>query len=134
MYYSCVAIILFNTDLCKSAYSTYSFKKLAFHFYVFNFFVCSVLLWIQYHLYSESGLFRNYLSRRKQPSEVLLGKRVLKICYKFTGKRSCWSVILDWNRTSYWNWTFPVSLLHILRTPFSKNTSKWLLLHVILIY
>ena len=32
MYYSCVIIVLFSTDLCNSALSTYSFKNLVFSF------------------------------------------------------------------------------------------------------
>ena len=35
MHYSCVVIILFNMDLFKSAFSTYSFKNLAFRLPVF---------------------------------------------------------------------------------------------------
>ena len=31
-----------------------------------------------------------------------------------------------WNRTSAW--VYPVNLLHIFRTPFTKKTSEWLLL------
>ena len=35
MHYSCVVIILFNTDLYKSAFPTYSFKNLVFDLSVF---------------------------------------------------------------------------------------------------
>ena len=49
---------------------------------------------------------------RSSHSEVFLGKGVLKICNKFTGEHPCQSV----------------TLLHIFRTPFYKNTSEWLLL------
>ena len=45
---------------------------------------------------------------------VLLRKGVLKICSKITLRYGC----------------SPVNLLHILRTPFLKNTSEWLLLKV----
>ena len=38
MHSSCVVITLFNTDLCKSAFSTYSFKKLVFPLSVFHLF------------------------------------------------------------------------------------------------
>lgn len=42
MFYSCVVIILLNTDLYKSMFSTYSFKSQAFRLPVFCVFVCSV--------------------------------------------------------------------------------------------
>ena len=42
MLYLCVVIIFFNTDLCKSAFSTYSFEKQAFRLSMLFFFVCSV--------------------------------------------------------------------------------------------
>ena len=35
MNYSCVVIILFKTDLCKSGFSNYSFNMLVFYFYLF---------------------------------------------------------------------------------------------------
>ena len=38
--YSCVVIVLFNTDLCRSAFSTVSFRKLVF-------FVFLCFLWIK---------------------------------------------------------------------------------------
>ena len=38
MHSSCVVVTLFNTDLCKSAFSTYSFKTLAFPLSVFHVF------------------------------------------------------------------------------------------------
>ena len=43
MHYLSVVIILFNTDLCKFAFSTYAFKNLFFLFLCSTFFVCSVL-------------------------------------------------------------------------------------------
>ena len=50
---------------------------------------------------------------RSSPSEVFLGKGVLKICSKFTGEHPCRSAIS----------------IKLKRTPFPKNTSGWLLLH-----
>ena len=44
-HYLCVVIILFNTGLCKSAFSTYSFGKLDFRLSVFS------VIWIWCHLY-----------------------------------------------------------------------------------
>ena len=64
-------------------------------------------------------------------------KGVLKICSRFTGEHRCRSVI---SRKMVCNFTeitprhgcSPVNLLHIFRTPFIKNTSGWLLPHLII--
>ena len=86
---------------------------------------------------------------RSSPSEVLLEKRVLKICSKFTGehpRRSVISIkllcnfieIALWNRccpVTLWNRCCPVTLwnrccpVSIFKTPFPKNTSGGLLLN-----
>ena len=65
--------------------------------------------------------------------EVFLGKEVLKICSKFTGKhsrRSAISIKLLYNfiEITLRDGCSPVNLLHIFRTLFLKNTSGWLLL------
>ena len=52
--------------------------------------------------------------------EAFLEKGVLKICSKFTGEHQCRSVAR--------HGCSPVNLLHILRTPLTKNTSGRLLL------
>ena len=59
---------------------------------------------------------------------MFLEKVVLKICSKFTGEHLCGSVIsikmlcnVIEIKPRYK--CFPVNLLHILRTPFTKNTS-----------
>ena len=72
---------------------------------------------------------------RSSHSEVFLGKGVLKIYSKFTGEHPCRSVISiklqsNFIEISLWHGCSPVNLLHILRTPFLKNTSGWLLLHL----
>ena len=77
------------------------------------------------------GAFRN--SR----SEVFLVKGVLKICSKFTGERSCWSVISVMLLCNFIEITLrhgccPVNLLYIFKIPFAKNTSGWLLLSVLI--
>ena len=60
---------------------------------------------------------------RKQSFNLFLGKGVLKICSKFTGEQKiCFATLLNRHGCS------PVNLLHIFRTPFSKNTSGGLLL------
>ena len=70
---------------------------------------------------------------RNSNSEVLLGKGALKICSKFTGKHSCWSVISIKLQSNFIQITLqhrcsPVNLLHIFRTLFLKNTIWGLLL------
>ena len=67
--------------------------------------------------------------------EVFLGKSVLKICSKFTGEHSCRSAISIKLQSNFIEIALrhgcsPVNLLHILRTPFYKNISRWLLLKV----
>ena len=90
--------------------------------YSFNFILVS-------HFYFEMfGIIRS------SPSEVFLGKRVLKICTKFTGEHPCRSVISIKLQNNFIEITLrhecsPVYLLHIFRTPFPKNTSGGLLLN-----
>ena len=68
-----------------------------------------------------------YFFRSSRP-EVYLRKAVLKICSKFTGEHSFESVISIKLQSNFIEITFRqgcsrVSLLHVLRTPFSKDTS-----------
>ena len=104
----------------------------------------TVLSRIIYHWrkYSRDLLIRNnYLGildfvmtrSRSSPSEVFLGKGVLKIWSKFTGEhlyRSVISIKLLWNfiEIALQHECSSVNLLHIFRAPFSKNTYGWLLL------
>ena len=64
--------------------------------------------------------------------EALFGKGVLKICSKFIEDpcRIVISIKLQSNfiKITLQHWCSPVNLLHIFRTPFSKNTSAGLLL------
>ena len=64
-------------------------------------------------------------------SEVLLEKGVMKICSKFIGEHPCRSVIPS--EITLWHGCSPVNLLHIFRTPFTKNTSGGLLLYIVFI-
>ena len=73
--------------------------------------------------------------------KVFLGKGVLKICSKFTGEHSCRGVISiklhsifkpHFIETTLRHGCFPVNLLHIFRTYFSRNTFGWLLLYIIM--
>ena len=68
--------------------------------------------------------------------QVFLGKGVLKICSKFTGERACRSVISIKLQSNFIEIALrhgcsPVNLLHIFRTPITKNTSGRLLLYII---
>ena len=73
-----------------------------------------------------------YLYSRSSHPEAFVG--VLKICSKFTGEhpfRSAISIKLQSNFIiiPLRNGCSPVNLLHVFRTPFQQNTSKWLLLN-----
>ena len=72
--------------------------------------------------------------RNSRPG-VFLGKGVLKICRKFTGEHPCRSAIpINLQRQiieiTLRHGYSSVSLLHIFRTPFPKNTFKRLLLNI----
>ena len=69
---------------------------------------------------------------------MFLEKGVLKICTKFTGEHPCQSAISIKLQSNFIEITLrhgcsPVNLLHIFRTPFSRNTTGCLLLNLILI-
>ena len=66
--------------------------------------------------------------------EVFLVKGALKICSKFTGEHPCRSIISIKLLCIFIEMTLrhgcsSVNLLHVFRTPFTKNTSGRLLLH-----
>ena len=67
---------------------------------------------------------------RSSPSEVFLGKGVLKIYSKFTGKHPYQNVISIKLKCKiiFQHVRSLVNLLHIFRTPLPKNTSRGLLL------
>ena len=72
---------------------------------------------------------------RSSRSEVFLVKGALKTCSKFTGEHPCRSVISiqllrNFTEITIRHGCSPVNLLHIFRTPFTKNISGWLLLTV----
>ena len=58
---------------------------------------------------------------------MFLRKGVLKICSKYTGEHPCRSVISNFIEITLRHGCSPVNLLHTFRTPFSRNTSEWLL-------
>ena len=70
---------------------------------------------------------------RSGRSGVFLGKGVLKIRSKFTGENPCRSAIsikllCNFIEVTILHGSSPVNLLHIFRTHFLNNTSRWLLL------
>ena len=72
---------------------------------------------------------------RSSHPEVFLIKGILKICSKFTGERPCRNVISIKLLCNIIEITLrygysPGNLLHIFKTPFPRNTSRWLLLDV----
>ena len=76
---------------------------------------------------------RNKVTLRSSRPEVFFRKGVLKICSKFTGEHSCRSVnsinlLCYFIEIALRHVCSPVNLLHILRIPFPRNTSGWLLL------
>ena len=80
------------------------------------------------------GVKKSYVTMdRSSLPEVFLRKGVLKTCSKLTGEHSCRSVISIKFQSNFIEITLRhecslINLLHILKTPFSKNTSGWLLL------
>ena len=78
----------------------------------------------------------SFLSRNSHP-EVFLVKGFLKICSKSTREHPCRSATSIKLLSSFIEITLrhgcsPVDLLHIFRKPFTKNTSGWLLLIVLM--
>ena len=70
---------------------------------------------------------------RSSRSEVFLRKVILKICNKLTGEQPCRNAISIKLQSNFIKITLrhgfsPVNLLHIFRTPFTKNTCAWLFL------
>ena len=83
----------------------------------------------------ESFLPVKVAGYRSSPPEVFLVKGVLKMCNKFTGEYPWQSVISiklqsNFIEITVWHGCSPVYLLRIIRTPFSQNTSKRLLLRI----
>ena len=76
--------------------------------------------------------FLNFKAKKYRtiPSDVFLGKGILKTCSKFTGEHPCLSVISIklLIEITLRHGCSPVNLLHIFRTPFHKSTSGRLLL------
>ena len=77
-----------------------------------------------------------YCKIQKQVSpNVFLGKGVMKICIKFTGKHPCPSEISiklqsNFIEIKFWDRCSPVTQLNTFRKPFIENISEWLLLKI----
>ena len=72
---------------------------------------------------------------RNSTPDVFLEKDVLKLCSKFKGEHTYRSVIsmkllCDFIEITLQHGSSPISLLHIFRTPFSKNASGVLPLNI----
>ena len=72
---------------------------------------------------------------RSSPPDVFLGKSVLKICCKYTGKTPLPKydfnkVACNFIEITLRHGCSPVNLLHIFRTPFPENISGGLLLAI----
>ena len=81
------------------------------------------------------SIWKKIIFRSSHP-EVFLRKVDLNICSKFTGEYPCRSVISNKLLCNFIEITIrhgysPVNLLNIFRTPFHRNTSRWLLLYFI---
>ena len=84
-------------------------------------------------LLNETVFLSYLINHKSNHSEVLLVKGVLKICSKFTGEQPCRSVIsikllCNFIKIIPRHGCSPLNLLHIFRTPFTKNTSERLFL------
>ena len=82
---------------------------------------------------SEYNSWQNWLTFRSSPPDVFLGIVVLRLCRKCTGEHSCQSVIsiellCNFIKIILQQGCSLVSLVHIFRTPFYKNTSGGLFL------
>ena len=86
---------------------------------------------------STSMNYQEMLSRSSRPV-VFLRKGVLKMCSKFTGEHLCRSAISiklqsNFTEIARRHGFSPVNLPHIFTTPFSRNTSVWLLLYILIL-
>ena len=73
---------------------------------------------------------------RSSHPDVFLRKGVLKICSTFTGEHPCRSAIsiklqINFIEITLRHGCSPANFLHIFRTPFLRNTSGRLLLHIV---
>ena len=89
----------------------------------------------------KHGVFVRYnflATWESRKAEVCLGKCVLKICSKFTGEYPCRSTISimlysNFIETTLRHGRSAVNLLDMFRTPFSENSSGWVVLNLPLV-
>ena len=79
----------------------------------------------------------NNSAQKQSPGCVMLKKVFLKISQKFTGKRMCQSLLFNkvagprpaaLIKKRLWHGCFPVNFAKFLKTPFSIEHLRWLLL------
>ena len=88
--------------------------------------------------FQKSWLLKKSLHQnryRSIPREQFLRNVILSMCSKFTGEHPFRSVILiklqsNFIEIALWHGCSPVNLLYIFGTPFSKSTSRGLLLYL----
>ena len=119
-------------------------KKLFFYFYLCFWLKMSnppkrLIDAVIYGGMSQFGVALQICHYRSSRPEVFQGKGVLKICSKFIGEQAYRSVISIQLQSNFIEITprhgcSALNLLHIFGTPFSQNTSRWLLLPLVTIY
>ena len=77
-------------------------------------------------------LFPHHIAKTADLSPVWQMCYSLKICSKFTRKHPCQSK--NFIEITLWHGCSAVNLLHVFRTPFPKNTSNRLLLHLLVTF
>ena len=84
-----------------------------------------------FYSYAITSFIAQTSQNRSRPPEVFLGKRVLKICSKFTEKHRrviSAKLICNFTEITLRHGCSAVNLLHVFRTSFYKDTSEGLLL------
>ena len=106
---------------------TQIFSKAVFHkFYLVHSWIHCLKCLIGHNYFTKPLLKHCERALRRSYS----GKGVLKICSNFTGEHQCQSEISTKLQSNFIEITLrhgcsPVNLLHIFRTPFSKNEYLW---------
>ena len=82
---------------------------------------------------SEVGTILNRYFQKQPPRGVKRTKNMKIFCNKFVGEHPCRGVILinlqsNFSEIALLHGCSPVNLLYIYGTPFSRNTTGWLLL------
>ena len=125
--------------LSRKRSQSQTFKKAAPKIVCSSLYVISTTCWINVFIlcgHQKASFFVRVYSYRTSHSEVFLRNGVLKICSKFPGEYPCRSVISITLQSNFIEIALrcecsPVNLLHIFRTPFSRNSSEWLLLFLL---